>query len=57
MYNVLTSVDIDRVERIMTVYWNLSSEDREKYDAYEKEQDCASIVDCMEDYFRNNDLI
>jgi len=57
MYNILTSVDIDKVEQIMSVYWNLSPNDREKYDAYEKEQECESIVDCMEEYFRSNGLI
>jgi len=57
MGEALVSIDVERMKRIMTVYWNLSPEDREKYDAYEKEQDCISIVDCMEDYFRNNGLI
>jgi len=57
MDNVLTSVDIDRVERIMSIYWNLPTEEQKKFDNYEKEQDNKCVVDCMEEYFRNNGLI
>ena len=54
MSNVLTSVDIGRVERIMQIYWNLPPEKRKEFDEYENEHGCGSVVDCMEEYFGNN---
>ena len=52
MRQKLTSIDVNRLERIMNMYWQLSQEERDRCDIFCNNSD-KDILDSIEEFIAN----